>query len=251
MGFFSNAKDNYEKRQQIADWNYRAREYISEGQRMYEEAYGDLAYACSKTESKMLDFVRYKQKILDEINRTLKQVDASDKELKISTSVDFINLETCAVTQNEQLNCIDKALATWVTPSVTDLFHNISSEEYYEAKQNMYQAKAYKEQMKAKRDELRLAKTAVKEIPSFISDEKSQIEQLMDKFRKTVDGISTVKASEKVERKNSLCKIAQLIADSMQTQLITSDYQITDQYKAIHSQIAYTNDSLSSALWLV
>lgn len=73
----------------------------------------------------------------------------------------------------------------------------------------------------------------------------------MDKFRKTVDGISTAKASEKVERKNSLCKIAQLIADSMQTQLITSDYQITDQYKAIHSQIAYTNDSLSSALWLV
>ena len=53
MGFLSNAKDNYEKRQQIAEWNYRAREYISEGQQLYEQAYGDLAYACSKTESKI------------------------------------------------------------------------------------------------------------------------------------------------------------------------------------------------------
>lgn len=105
--------------------------------RHYEEAYGNLAYACMKVENKMQDFVRWKQKILDEINRTLKSIDGEHQDLHMSAKVDFINLEACSVTQSEQLDCVDRALATWVVPSVSDLFHNVSSEEYYEAKQNM------------------------------------------------------------------------------------------------------------------
>lgn len=31
MGFFSKAKDNFENRQKINDYNYRAKEYIQSG----------------------------------------------------------------------------------------------------------------------------------------------------------------------------------------------------------------------------
>lgn len=248
MGFFDKAKDNYEKRQKIAEWNYQAREYISEGQRVYEEAYGNLAYACMKVENKMRDFVQWKQKILDEINCALKNIDSQHQDLHMSSKVDFINLEACSVTQNEQLDCVDRALATWVMPSVSDLFHNISSEEYYEAKQNMQQAKMYKAQMKAKRDELKQAKHAVQEIPTFISDEKSQIEQLMDKFRRTAENINQ---SNTEERTASLCQIAKLIADSLSTKFIDNQYQVTEQYTDIHRQISMTNQSLENAVWLI
>ncbi len=248
MGFFDKAKDNYEKRQQIAEWNYKAREYISDGQRAYEEAYGNLAYACAKVEGKMRDFVQWKQKVLNEINSTLKNIDGQHQDLHMSSQIDFINLETCAVTQNEQLDCVDRALATWVVPSVSDLFHNISSEEYYEAKQNMQQAKMYKAQMRAKRDELNQAKYAVKEIPNFISDEKSQIEQLMDKFRRTAENINQ---SNTEERTSSLCQIAKLIADSLSTKFIDNQYQVTEQYTDIHKRISMTNQSLENAAWLI
>lgn len=248
MGFFSNAKDNYEKRQQIAEWNYRAREYISDGERAYQEAYDSLQDACINVSLKVNDYVNYKQKILNEINNTLKRIDSDNKEFQLTSKVDFLMLEASAVTQHEQLGCIDKMLATWVTPSVTDLFHNISTEEYYEAKQNMYQAKAYKETMKAKRDELKNAKYAVKKIPDFIYTEKNQIEDLMQKFRKTAENI---KSSDTDERTKSLCDIAKLIADSMTTQFIDNNYEITSQYSDISSRISGINSSLASAAWLI
>ncbi len=256
MGFFndifgsnnpiSRAEDNYEKRQQIADWNYKAREYVSDGQRIYEDAYYDLVLECDKVKSKISDFVHYKQQVLKEINSTLKNINQSAIDIDIS-SIDFANLDRCAVTQSEQLTCVDKALDTWVVPEITDWFRDVSYEDYYGAKANMNKAKMYKEQMKTKREQLRNAKYAVKSIPDFISDEKNQIEQLMDKFRKAAKGITT---SEK-ERADSLCTIAKLIADSLTTQFLDNNYQITQQYQEIHNRISSTNNSLADCAWLI
>lgn len=138
MGFFndifgsnnpvSRAEDNYEKRQQIADWNYRAREYVSEGQRIYEEAYGNLVYECSKVGDKVRNFVNYKQQVLKEINATLKSIHQSAIDITIS-SIDFASLDRCAVTQSEQLTCVDKALDTWVVPEISDWFRDVSYED--------------------------------------------------------------------------------------------------------------------------
>jgi len=248
MGLFSNAKDNFEKRQQIAEWNYRTREYISEAERIYQEAYDKLQESCIKVSIKVNDYVNYKQKLLNEINSTLKKLDSDNKEFQLTSKVDFLLLEASAITQHEQLNCIDKMLATWVTPSVTDLFHNVSTEEYYMAKQNMYQAKAYKETMKAKREELRNAKYAVQSIPDFISTEKNQIEELMQKFRKTAENL---KSSNTEERTKSLCDIAKIIADSLSTQFINNNYEITSQYTDISKRISGINSSLAGAAWLI
>lgn len=106
----------------------------------------------------------------------------------------------------------------------------------------------YKAQMKAKRDELKQAKYAVQQIPTFISDEKNQIEQLMDKFRRTAENVSQ---SNTEERTASLCQIAKRIADSLSTKFIDNQYQVTEQYTDIHKQIAMTNQSLENAVWLI
>lgn len=248
MGLFGKAKDNYDRRKDIAEYNYRAREYVSDGQRIYEDAYVNLQIACSKTESKVNEYIRYKQGIFDEINKTLKKIDAENHEIRLLQKVEYIDFETCAVRQQEQLDCIDKALATWVIPSVSDLFSSVSLEDYYEAKQNMYRAKAYKETMRTKRDELKNARDAVRSIPDFIYDEKHQIEELMDKFRKTVAGMNNDNSEE---RTNCLCQIAQAIADLLTTQFINNNYQITAQYSQVHNRISAINNSLSGAQWLI
>ena len=58
MGLFSKAKDNYDKRKDIAEFNYRTREYISEGERIYEKAYEELRVACNKSADKADKYVR-------------------------------------------------------------------------------------------------------------------------------------------------------------------------------------------------
>lgn len=247
MGLFSDAKENFDRRRDIAEYNYKAREYISDGQRIYEEAYAKLNEACWKVEGKVAAYQRYKQGILNEINQTMKSLDSSHEKYQLSSKVDFVNLEACAVRQEEKLDFIDKALATWVAPSITDFFRD-NVIDYYEAKANMYSAKRYKETMKAKREELINAKCAVQKIPDFIYEEKQQIEELMKKFRKAAEKINQ---DNQKECSDALCQIAKLIADSMTTQFIDNNYHITEQYKAVSDRFAMINNSIAGAAWLI
>lgn len=249
MGLFDRAKDNYDRRRDIAEYNYRAREYISEGQRIYEDAYVSLCEACRKTDNKVYKYQRYKQDVLNEINRTLKSIDLSHKEYRLSSEVNFAQLDSCAVRQEEKLDIIDKVLATWVQPSVTDFFRDNTS-EYYEAKENMRSARMYKDRMKSKREELRNAKYAVQKIPDFIYEEQNQIEALMQKFRKTAKKITENTGSQKDEL-DALCQIAKQIAESMSTQFIDNNYQITEQYQAVSRRFSQINNSLAGAAWLI
>ncbi len=247
MGFFDNARDNYERRQKIAEYNYKAREYISDGQRIYEDAYNSLCDAVYKVDKKVYKYQQYKQDTLNEINRSLRNLDSNHKEFKISTSVNFMELDSCAVHQMEKLDVVDKILATWVQPSVSDFFRD-NTMDYYEARSNMNSARSYKDRMKIKREELRNAKYAVQRIPDFIYEEQKQIDELMQKFRKTVDSISKEYSSEKAD---ALTTIANKIAQFTTTNFIDNNYEITDNYKDVSNQLKRINNSLSSAAWLI
>lgn len=250
MGLFSKAKDNYDKRRDIAEFNYKAKEYIQEGQLAYEDAYADLVVACDEVRGKISDFVSYKQKMLNEINKALSQLDSEYKDLHLSSSIDFPSWERSGISVQpwEKLTSFDKIIDTWTAPSVRDFVSDVSVSEYYEAKSAMNQARTYKDMMKAKKQELRNARSAVKEIPYFIRDEKSKIEALMDKFRKTVEAVQKSLDSDKVE---SLKEISELIANSLTTQFLDSNYNVTSQYQAIHDKMGGLNQSLGELDWLV
>ncbi len=247
MGIFDDAAKNYERRKQIAEYNYQARECISQGQKIYEDAYYSLKEACWKVANKVDEYQRYKMDVLGEINRTMRNIDSNHKQYNLSTFVNFDELDSCAVHQEEKLDVIDKVLATWVQPSITDFFHD-NTMDYYEARANRNRARRYKEEMKMHRERLRNAKYAVQKIPDFISDEKRQIEELMRKFRKTAEMIDGEYSSEKV---SALSQIAKMIAESMTTQFIDNNYQITEQYKGVSNQLTLTNNMLSGVAWLI
>lgn len=248
MGFFDKAKDNFEKRQKIAEYNYRAKEYIQSGNEGYENAYVDLQIACGQVEGKIRDFVQYKQKVLSEINHELKKVDSEHSDLQLSLQINFPSWEASGVTVQswEKLTAFDKIIDTWVAPSVSDFFTDATS-DYYEAKSAMNRAKTYRDMMKAKKQELRNARSAVKEIPYFMNDEKSKIEALMEKFRKAVRLVKTKSDTQQIE---SLKQISQLIADSLTTQFLDNNYQVTSQYNTIHNRMGELNSSLDQLDWL-
>lgn len=250
MGLFSRAKDNYDKRRDIAEFNYKAKEYIQEGQTAYESAYTDLVIACDEVQGKISDFVRYKQKKLDEINKSLKKLDSEHKDMNLALSIDFPSWERCGISVQpwEKLTAFDKIIDTWTAPSVRDFVVDVSASEYYEAKSAMNQARSYKTMMKAKKQELRNARSAIKEIPYFMNDEKSKIEALMGKFYKTVDAIKKSPDADKVD---SLKKISELIAESLTTQFLDNNYNVTSQYKAVHDRMGSLNQSLGELDWLI
>lgn len=248
MGLFDRAKDNYEKRQQIAEYNYKAQEYINDGENAYRDAYDNLLVACNEVSVKIDRFIQFKQSTLNEINRILKSIDSNHTDLNLSLQVNIPELERCAVSPEYKLTEFDHIIDTITLPSVRDFVCDVSSSDVYEAKANMQRAKAYKNTMKAKKEELKNAKYAVKEIPNFMNDEKSKIETLMSKFKKTAEGIDK---SDTKERAESLCQIAQLIAETLTTQFIDNNYQVTDQYNDIHKRIGQVNDSLDNARWLI
>ena len=242
------ASDNFEKRQKIAEWNYRAKEYILSANDGYEDAYADLQIACGDVQSKIREFVQYKQRVLTEINGELKKVDSAHQDLQLSTQIAFPDWEASGVMVQEweKLTPFDKIIDTWVAPSVSDFFTDATM-DYYEAENNLNRAKTYRDLIRTKKQELRDARYAVKEIPGFINDEKSRIEALMGKFRKAV---SMVHSSEDTEQIESLKRISELIAASLTTQFLDHNYQVTSQYMAIHDRMNALNGSLAQLDWL-
>ena len=113
---------------------------------------------------------------------------------------------------------------------------------------NMNNAKHYRDMMRMKKEQLRDAKYAVNELPGFMSDEKGKIEALMRKFKKAAALVKTEQDTEQIE---ALKQISQLLADSLATEFIDNNYQVTNQYQQIHNRMSELNDSLDHVSWLI
>lgn len=250
MGLFSKAKENFENRQKINDYNYRTKEYIQEGKIAYQDAYNDLRDACWDVQYKFREFVNFKQQVLTEINRTLKRVDQNHSDLKLSLDVNFPSVENSRVNVPswEKLDCLNRIIDTWTVPSLMDFVRDVDISDVFEAKMNMDNARNYRDVMRAKRRELQNARNAIRSIPSFMREEKSKIRQLMEKFRKTADLIHSEKDKEQID---ALLQISQLLADSLVTEFIDNNYQVTSQYQTIHNRMAELNSSLDNVSWLI
>jgi len=143
---------------------------------------------------------------------------------------------------------VDKFLDTWTVPSLMDFVRDVDTSDVFEAKMNMNNAKRYRDMMKIKKQQLRDAKYAVNELPGFMSDEKSKIENLMSKFKKAASLVKTEQDTEQIE---ALKQISQLLADSLVTEFIDNNYQVTSQYQTIHNRMAELNSSLDNVSWLI
>ena len=98
MGFFSNAKDNYEKRQRAAEYRYDARKYINEGKEIYEKAYDKLLTTSFDIRMEISNYVNFKKQKLNEMNTILKKLNCDEKHISSSAlEIKLNNIEPSSI----------------------------------------------------------------------------------------------------------------------------------------------------------
>lgn len=247
MGIFSDAKDNYEKRQKAAEYRYDARKYINEGKEIYETAYNKLVSMSYDVQSEISNYVRFKKQKLNEMNDILKNLNCDEKNINSSAlEIKFNHLEPSSVhahtfvTGESFFDELGAIFSTIPTPSISDFFSD-STMDYYEAKSEMEEAKFYKEAMKSERESLNNTREAMRSIKSYIYSEKKEIEKLIDILKKV-----TINECNDKDQLEAIYEITNLLAETLTTQFINNNYAITEQYNNVHAQIESINDNLYS-----
>ena len=247
MGIFSDAKDNYEKRQKAAEYRYDARKYINEGKEIYETAYNKLVSMSYDVQSEISNYVRFKKQKLNEMNDILKNLNCDEKNINSSAlEIKFNHLEPSSVhahtfvTGESFFDELGAIFSTIPTPSISDFFSD-STMDYYEAKSEREEAKFYKEAMKSERESLNNTREAMRSIKSYIYSEKKEIEKLIDILKKV-----TINECNDKDQLEAIYKITNLLAETLTTQFINNNYAITEQYNNVHAQIESINDNLYS-----
>ncbi|MDY4079112.1 MAG: hypothetical protein SOY42_10085 [Clostridium sp.] len=248
MGIFSDAKDNYEKRQKAAEYRYDARKYINEGKEIYETAYNKLVSMSYDVQSEISNYVRFKKQKLNEMNDILKNLNCDEKNINSSAlEIEFNHLEPSSVhahtfvTGESFFDELGAIFSTIPAPSISDFFTD-STMDYYEAKSEREEAKFYKEAMKSERESLNNTREAMRSIKSYIYSEKKEIEKLVNILKKA----ATDECNEK-DKLEAIYEITNLLAETLTTQFINNNYAITEQYNNVHSQIESINNNLYSA----
>ena len=247
MGIFSDAKDNYEKRQKAAEYRYDARKYINEGKEIYETAYNKLVSMSYDVQSEISNYVRFKKQKLNEMNDILKNLNCDEKNINSSAlEIKFNHLEPSSVhahtfvTGESFFDELGAIFSTIPTPSISDFFTD-STMDYYEAKSEREEAKFYKEAMKSERESLNNTREAMRSIKSYIYSEKKEIEKLIDILKKV-----TINECNDKDQLEAIYEITNLLAETLTTQFINNNYAITEQYNNVHAQIESINDNLYS-----
>lgn len=247
MGIFSDAKDNYEKRQKAAEYRYDARKYINEGKEIYETAYNKLVSMSYDLQSEISNYVRFKKQKLNEMNDILKNLNCDEKNINSSAlEIKFNHLEPSSVhahtfvTGESFFDELGAIFSTIPTPSISDFFSD-STMDYYEAKSEREEAKFYKEAMKSERESLNNTREAMRSIKSYIYSEKKEIEKLIDILKKV-----TINECNDKDQLEAIYEITNLLAETLTTQFINNNYAITEQYNNVHAQIESINDNLYS-----
>lgn len=247
MGIFSDAKDNYEKRQKAAEYRYDARKYINEGKEIYETAYNKLVSMSYDVQSEISNYVRFKKQKLNEMNDILKNLNCDEKNINSSAlEIEFNHLEPSSVhahtfvTGESFFDELGAIFSTIPAPSISDFFTD-STMDYYEAKSEREEAKFYKEAMKSERESLNNTREAMRSIKSYIYSEKKEIEKLIDILKKI-----TINECNDKDQLEAIYKITNLLAETLTTQFINNNYAITEQYNNVHAQIESINDNLYS-----
>ena len=247
MGIFSDAKDNYEKRQKAAEYRYDARKYINEGKEIYETAYNKLVSMSYDVQSEISNYVRFKKQKLNEMNDILKNLNCDEKNINSSAlEIKFNHLEPSSVhahtfvTGESFFDELGAIFSTIPAPSISDFFTD-STMDYYEAKSEREEAKFYKEAMKSERESLNNTREAMRSIKSYIYSEKKEIEKLIDILKKI-----TINECNDKDQLEAIYKITNLLAETLTTQFINNNYAITEQYNNVHAQIESINDNLYS-----
>lgn len=249
MGFLSGMKDNMERRQRTREYLQSAKEYIKDGEELYQNAYDRVLRRAEKTQNAMRKHMEYKREVSrrlgDEILPTIQNFHVPN----ISVNIDPPFIEG----KKAGLSTFDNVLASVICqnpipiPSIMDLF--ISEEDYQEARNQRDEAKQFKQQMKFERERLYAYRDRMSMITDMLSEERNQIDTLLRKLDFMTNKLETFEQNEKhnereVEYIKAIKKISEAICKVLSADFLTDDMEISNSYKNIMNGIEQINCSI-------
>lgn len=248
-----NIFENSEKKRETRELISQAKQYISEGDSIYEKAYDKVTSYASETEYKLRQHAEYKQKLARElgsnVGNTLKNFSSFNIDSKV-IEAPTISGNTGGVDISIFKSATSSCMPRIDTPSIFDFF--ASDDDYYEAKRQRDEAKRYKERMKLEKERLYRYKEQMGEIQSFINSERNELDLLMAKVNKMTSELNSgMKKSsftrDEADYLKGIHKITERVVDLLSTQFLTDSFSISSKYQKLFDGIKQINQNLPYA----
>lgn len=252
MGLFDSMKDNMERRQRTREYLKNAKEYINDGEELYQNAYEKVLKRADKTRDAIRKHVEYKKDISrrlgEEILPTIENFQVPDFTTKIDPP--FIDGKKAGLTTFSNSFASAVCMNPVPIPSIMDLF--VSEEDYLEARNQRDEAKQFKQQMKYERERLYEYKDRMSMITSVISEEHNQIDALMEKLDTMTGKMKSFEKSgnhstKEIEYMKAIKKISEAVCKLLSADFLNDNLEISDHYKNIMEGIEQINCAIPSA----
>lgn len=254
---FDDAKESMEKKSKARGFLRDAKRYTEEGKNIYDNAYLKVFDYSMETNSRIKKHINYKKDIARELNKNIEVTinEASNLEYK-SSDYTLSSTSGAGIEISNSSNIFSSAIQSCMptggadVPSILDMF--ISDEEYYDAMRQRDEAKHFKEMMKIEKQNLYVYKDRMSVIRDYIYEEKSQLDQLMDKLKTITTSIENHLRKEKisnceVDYVKGINLIAVQIVEMLKSDFLAENFAISNEYISNLEKIKVINNTLPSA----
>lgn len=249
--------DGVDRSKEVKRFIAEARNYIREGENIYERAYHDVTDYAFETEELLQEHMKFKKRISKELGdgvgctlESFKQFNVDAKVMSppvIKTTEKDINIFKSSLPHHNVTSEYD------VIGDVTSVFGKyVSTKEYYRAEWQRDEALQFKQSMITEKKKLEKYKEQMREVRSFIISERSELSSLMNKVKKMTSELQTGMkknsfTQEEADYLKGIHKITECIVTLLSTQFLSDSFKITQKYKKVYDSVQDINQSIPSS----
>ena len=262
MGFFDilnpdERRWRNEARQEAKEYRADAREYMSDAED-YKSDYNELKLDTNRLVNELSGTVRkhneYKVSIIKELGSDVTNTIDNFKRFNINSRV----IKVPKIDSNSMPNIPTFTANNFFMSMPGGNFNplkvifNTFSDPYKDRDEAMKQkdkALEYLWEVKSALANLRDTYESLNNTRRYINDERQMLSQLMDKVRSIMQQLNNAMNQQthtetSAKHMNAVCKIAEQIKNSLETQLINKSGNIDNNYKQYSSRLKQINDSI-------
>ena len=247
-----------ERRREAREIRQEAKEILSDAKDLYDD-YKDLKGDTQRAANQLNDLIRsynnYKSDVLKELNSdisvsienfrrfNINSRIAAPPNLNSAPTIPTVNVSSIMTNlPGGSLNLISIALSAFSDPD----------KDYEEADRQRDAARDYYYKVQDALTDMKILYESLNNSRRYIDDEKSNLVQLMDKFRKIVNQLNGAMnrnsfTEQEARHLTGIAKIAEMIKNSLEQRIVGSSGKIESNYKIYGGKIREINGLIPAA----
>lgn len=254
-------QEREDKKERIDEYNKIAREYVSAGKEVYNNAYTSFSDCSWRVENKIHEHYDYKRKIINEIRDNVTPIVNSFKSFNIDNKIiqpsmpNAISDTEICISDFGNFSSVRSGFIEIISVvNVIDLIFDWArdlDEELSQARSNKYEAELYRSEMRQVAERLYLARSQLHNIESFISDERRTLDSLMAKLRPMVsmlkrDMTKSLFTQNEADYLKGIGKISDCLTDLISIRFLSDNFHVTNEYQLVFNKVKSIELTLSS-----